>query len=109
MTNREFLNKRIRRSHSGMLAGFALMLVGMYVVAFLKSPWATIVPGIGFVMIVASGLFRTFAIRCPNCRNPVGAFATNPLGGALGISPKVKVCPFCVIELDSQLEARSAN
>jgi len=108
-TIREHLNERIRRSHNGMLAGFALILVGIYVTAFFRSPWAVIVPGIGFILVVASGLFRTFAIRCPNCRNPVGAFSRNPLGGSRGISQKVKVCPFCVVELDTEMASKSGQ
>ncbi len=109
MTIREHLNARIRRSHNGMLSGIALILVGMYVAALLRSSWAAIVPGVGFILAVASGLYRTFGIRCPHCRNPVGVFATNPLGGARGLSRKVKVCPFCVVDLDAEMGARSGQ
>ena len=106
---RQELNERIRRSHNGMLAGFALILVGMCVTAFLRSPWAAIMPGLGFMLVAAFGLYRTFGIRCPHCRNPVGAFATNPLGGARGISQKVRVCPFCAVDLDTEMGARSGQ
>ena len=106
ITIREHLNGQIRRSHNAMLGGFVVIIVGMYVVAFLKSPWAAVVPGLGFVLVLAAGLFRTFLIRCPKCRHPVGAFGTAPLGGSRGVSPEVRVCPFCVVDLDTEIGAR---
>ena len=59
---------------------------------------------IPFALFMFSCLYLLFGIRCPKCKGVLGYVVSWPPGKWLDISEKIKFCPFCGIELDSEIE-----
>jgi len=62
---------------------------------------------IPFAAVVVSTAYLMFGIRCPRCRDritPVVVHGTNPFR----VSPRLRFCPFCGVNLDAESEADSA-
>ena len=105
-TIRAYLQRQKRRRYAVSLAGFALFALGailsqlnqiLFVVAFA-----------GMAMIVA-GMLLTWAIRCPRCGQCLGQMLVSaPWSWAWTVSASMKFCPFCGVELDSELIERGS-
>lgn len=59
---------------------------------------------IPFALFMLSCLYLFCGIRCPKCKGALGYAICWPYGKWLNISEKIKFCPFCGIELDSEIE-----
>jgi apolipoprotein N-acyltransferase len=55
---------------------------------------------IAFIGFLGCILFLFFALRCPNCRGNMGYTIQWP-PSMWGVSERIKYCPFCAIELDT--------
>ncbi len=62
-------------------------------------PLLVFLPIVGFAGCV---LFMVFGLRCPNCKNNLGYTLSAPSMG-LGISNKLKYCPYCGVKLDTDM------
>jgi hypothetical protein len=99
MTIRDYLRRRKRISFAvlhlgvfiffgGAIAGFSgSKMFGLAILGF-------VVAGVGTVYLAR--------VRCPQCKERIGTLL-GPVGGHYSIPPKFRFCPFCGVELDTQI------
>ncbi|MFH1092749.1 MAG: hypothetical protein V1739_01180 [Candidatus Omnitrophota bacterium] len=58
---------------------------------------------IPFALFMIMCFYAIFGIRCPQCRGILGYAVSWPMGKWLNISEKIKFCPFCGVNLDSEI------
>ena len=61
-----------------------------------------IFPFAGFAIFAVSMVYLFWRIRCPRCRHlltPIMSY-----GSPLAISKEIKFCPFCGIDIDTELK-----
>jgi hypothetical protein len=78
---------------------FAVM--GIFEETFRSITLLLIVPFIGFAACI---LYLYFGIRCPSCKNPVAYLTYMNRGGYFHLSKNIRFCPFCGIEMDSDID-----
>jgi len=105
MTVRDHLRSKIKKAY---IVGFTgwLLLAGSIVLAPKASPVTVAIPGL--TLFFGAVIYTLLAVRCPRCRNRLGQTLTAGSGVPFSRS-KVRFCPFCGLELDSQdVQERSA-
>jgi len=110
MTAREVLDRRKRWVMGVIYGGLALFLFGFFGqrAMGLAVPALMIVGLAGFAVAWLVGMIAQFVgFRCPCCRGNLAPFAM--WQGGVTTSRKMRFCPFCGIELDSELEAQPAD
>ena len=98
MTIREKIAKTKRRGFG--VAFTCWLAFAIFGVAGVAGPLFVPVAIVAFIGFMGSGLFLIFALRCPNCGGNLGYTIQWP-PSFWGISEKIKYCPFCGIELDT--------
>jgi hypothetical protein len=63
-----------------------------------------IFPLIGFGVAFISIFYAFYGIRCPKCNGLFGYITMN-LGGPFAVSKKVKFCPFCGVNIDTEIHS----
>jgi hypothetical protein len=81
-------------------SGLAFSVLGM--IFSDKSTTFPILPFIGFAIFLISILYVFWGIRCPNCRQHLTPITS--YGSPFSVSKKIKYCPFCGIDIDSELK-----
>ena len=81
-------------------SGFAFFVLGM--IFGYKSTTLPFFPFIGFAIFLLSILYVFWGIRCPNCRHHLTPITS--YGNPFSIPKKIKYCPFCGIDIDSELK-----
>jgi hypothetical protein len=79
--------------------GMAFFVLGMILSD--KSSGLPILPFVGFPIFLLSIAYVFWGIRCPRCRyrlTPITSY-----GNPFSISKKIKYCPFCGIDIDTEL------
>jgi len=94
MTIREVLKKRVKLIWLLGFGGFFLIILGLYIGDATKTfPFISL---IGLASFVGAILFQGFGLRCPKCRENMQFLLQSR-------SEKMKVCPYCVESLDSEI------
>ncbi len=81
-------------------SGLVFFVLGMILSD--KSTTLPIFPFIGFLVLLLSIIYVFWGIRCPNCRNRLTPITS--YGSPFSVSRKIKYCPFCAIDIDSELQ-----
>jgi hypothetical protein len=71
-----------------------------------KSARFPIVPFFGFAFAFVSMFYSFWGIRCPNCKGNLGIMAMS-YGSPFSVSKKIKYCPFCGIDIDTELKEQN--
>jgi hypothetical protein len=96
MTIRESLNQKRRR-----LFYFALPLWALFAFAAATDrPWLVIPTFMGFMAAV---IYQFYGFRCPLCGGNLGVALGHP-GNVFTFGKKVRFCPFCSVDLDSEIK-----
>jgi hypothetical protein len=108
MTAREMLNKKMRWFGRGLSIGFGLFL-SSFIFVFWRFPPLILMAPLGiFVIIFAIAYIRTYALTCPRCLCNLGQ--RGALAGAwFVIDPLFKYCPYCALDMDTEIIDRSTN
>jgi hypothetical protein len=102
MTIRDVINKRKRR---GILITYGAL--GLVIADFIRAAISNTMPVvvfIGFPVFFGGLLYSMFWIICPSCKLTLGHMAMYS-GGPFSISKKFRFCPFCGVDLDSEVKA----
>ncbi|MCX5834485.1 MAG: hypothetical protein NTV99_08265 [Deltaproteobacteria bacterium] len=106
MTVRDVLNKKKRYIAILLYFSFAIFLLGfLFSVIF---PAFAVIGFWGFGIFFVTLGYAYFGIRCPVCRGIWGILAMRS-GTPFSISRKLKFCPYCGVDLDSQDERMLLN
>jgi len=100
MTIRSEIGNRKRKAMILGYFGLAFFVLGM--IFNNKSNTLPILPFIGFVIFSLSLLYVFWGIRCPKCGHRLTPITT--YGSPFSVSTKIKCCPFCGIDMDSESE-----
>jgi hypothetical protein len=100
MTIRSKIGNKKRKAMILGYSGLAFFVLGM--IFSDKSTTLPIPPFIGFAIFSLSLLYVFWGIRCPECGHHLAPITT--YGSPFSISRKNKYCPFCGIDMDSELE-----
>ena len=103
MTIRSEISNKKRKAMILGYSGGALFLLG--IIFSVKSTTLPIIPFIGFAIFLLSILYVFWAIRCPRCKHRLSPITH--YGSPLSISKKIKYCPFCGIDIDTELKAEN--
>ena len=102
MTIRDHLNRKMRPFFIVMGVCFVLFaLSGPLAASMRVLPLLPFIPFLGFAGCI---LYLYFRIRCPNCNNPISQLPMMAGGGFFRFSRKLKCCPFCGIDFDTELK-----
>ncbi len=105
MTVRSQLNSKKRRLLTVTYSGITLFVFG--IILGVKSESLPFWPFIGFgVFFVSITLYGFWGFRCPHCRGNLGYVAMY-YGSPFSVSKKIKYCPFCGIDIDSELREQN--
>jgi hypothetical protein len=86
------------------LAGSAVVLAQQGVLAV--QPYIAMLPGaVVFVLALAYGTYLAF--WCPRCAGPWGMLVMRNGKGFFSIDPRIRFCPYCAYDIDSELDAPS--
>ena len=106
MTIRTFLNRRVWRVKAAYTAAFALCFLGV-LVAWVWPP-AVFAVMLGFVAAVGVMVHAYFwGVLCPRCRGNL--FMVTGQGGGWSVDRRVRFCPYCGVEFDSELGEAEAD
>jgi hypothetical protein len=101
MTIRTKISKKKRNLLIIGYSGFAFFAIGM--IFNDKSGSLPVLPLIGFAVFFVSMFYAFWGIRCPRCRGNLG-YIVMYFSSPFSISKKIKYCPFCGIDLDTELK-----
>jgi len=106
LTIRERISRRKRKAGLAAYGGFALFALGLFLDGSGRTWLIMAIPGI--VVFVGATLYLQFFVRCPACGGAIG-YATSYSSSPLSVSRKIRFCPFCGINLDSELDEREVK
>ena len=98
MNVRSVTNKGKRRLSLVAYLGVALFFVGILLSPINRNMFTLALIGFGLTLVAV--VYAFFAIPCPRCRTAWGYVAMYS-GGLLSISKKIKFCPYCGVDIDS--------
>jgi hypothetical protein len=101
VTIREKLAGQRSKAQLIALSGLALLALGGLAASTQHELWP--LPVVGFVLFFGGTLYQSFGIRCPRCREAVGHVIMSS-SGLFSVSAKFRFCPYCGVELDTQLD-----
>jgi hypothetical protein len=100
MTIRSEISNKKRK---GMIIAYSGLAFSVLAIIFSdKSTSLPILPFIGLAVFLLSLIYVFRAMRCPRCRHyllPIMSY-----GSPFSVSKKIKYCPFCGIDIDSELK-----
>jgi len=86
-----------------MITGYSgLVFSVLAMILSYKSTGLPILPFAGFAVFVGSMVYLFWAIRCPCCKNRLTPIMS--YGSPFSVSKKIKYCPFCGIDMDTELK-----
>ena len=106
MTIRSQINKNKRKISLTAYAGFLVFIAGSLLSRLNRTFF--ILALVGFGVLFTSMIYAFFRVPCPRCNNSWGYIALYS-GGPFSLSKKVKFCPYCGVDLDSDLHVDSSE
>jgi hypothetical protein len=103
MTLRQAINKQKRGA--GLLAYIGLLIFAWGLFNSIANQRTAMMALAGLALSWLAIFYILLAVRCPKCRGPVGASAAFS-SGLLAMPKKVKFCPYCGVDIDSEIVAR---
>jgi endogenous inhibitor of DNA gyrase (YacG/DUF329 family) len=103
MTIRFVINKKRRTLSILIYIGFALFFAGTLSAEYLNLKGLLIAGLIGFAIAGIGIIYALFGISCPKCGNSWRYLATSS-GNPFSISKKIRFCPYCGTDVDSDLD-----
>ncbi len=105
ITIRDYLRRQKRRSFAVLHLGVLIFIGGAIASAsgskmFVFAIFGFVVAGLGMVYLAR--------VRCPNCKERIGPIL-RPLSGQYSIPRNFRFCPFCGVELDTQVPDEQAS
>jgi hypothetical protein len=101
MTIRSHISRKKRKIFIVTYSGLLFFILGIILSTTLGI--MPLVPFIGFAVFFVSIACAFWGIRCPHCKGNFGYIAMYH-GSPFSVSKKVKYCPFCGIDIDTELE-----
>jgi hypothetical protein len=98
MNVRSVINKGKRRISLAAYSGAVLFFVGILLSPITRLMFTLALIGFGLTFVTV--IYAFFAIPCPRCRSAWGYVAMYS-GGLFSISKKIKFCPYCGVDIDS--------
>src|SRR3989338_8422318 len=82
------------------------LLFAVSILLIQKNEIFSIISILAFIGFFVSVIRLCLFIRCPRCKNNLGYVICWPQTWSIAkISPKIKLCPFCGVDLDSEIAA----
>jgi hypothetical protein len=100
MNVRSIINKDKRRLSLVAYLGVALFFVGVLLSPIARHMFTLALVGVGLTFV--SVVYAFFSISCPRC-NATWGYVAMYSGGMLSISKKIKFCPYCGVDIDSDI------
>ena len=102
MTIRSQINAVRRKTLVFTWSAFLLFIIGL----FLSQAYPVFISigVLGFLGFMSGVFFLLFGIRCPQCKGQIGYAIIWPPGRLFTISKKIKFCPFCGVDIDSEIQ-----
>lgn len=104
MKIREKLNQTRKKMFLLSFTFWVLIIAGLVYSTIQKNDLFPILILIPFILFIFTCSYSLFGIRCPKCKGVLGYALAWPLGKRLNISEKIKFCPFCGVDFDSEIE-----
>jgi hypothetical protein len=102
VTIRATISRRMCKAAILMYCAMALFLItALWAIA--KDEKLVTFSLIPFVVAMAATAYLVHGMRCPHCRVRLGSIVCYG-GNPFRISPRVHFCPFCGVDLDSELD-----
>ena len=101
MTIRSQISRKKRKALISAYSGMAFFFLG--IILLHESGWPLILMFIGFAVAAVSLLYAFWRIRCPCCKGNIGYVAMY-YGTPFSLSKKINFCPFCGINIDTELK-----
>lgn len=101
MTIRGDINKQKKYCNLITIFGLLVIMFGIFIEQGKYFNPITFFLGGGILLV--SSFISYFKVKCPKCKNKWGHMAIYS-GGLFNISKKIKYCPFCAVDLDSDLK-----
>ncbi len=102
MTVREHLNRKIAPAR--MITLVCLILWFVFNPLARTSPYMILLLLVPLVGVAGGAIYLYGGIRCPVCYNRVGNVINMYRGGFLRLSKNIGFCPFCGIDMDSEID-----
>jgi hypothetical protein len=100
MNVRSTINKGKRSISLLAYSGIVLFFVGILLSPITRYMFTLAL--IGFGLTLVSVIYAFFAIPCPKCKRAWGYVAMYS-GGLFSISKKIKFCPYCGVDVDTDI------
>jgi hypothetical protein len=117
MTIRDYLNKKKAKASLISFFGIGIFILNI-VYQIVANPdsirlnsingYILIIGLMGFFIGGAGVLLGLYGIKCPNCKGTLGYILSNS-GSFLTKSKKIRFCPYCSVDFDSNLETIKSN
>ena len=102
MTIRDKITAAQRKANTVAIIGWLAGVVGVVLGAYVHGAFGLLFfPGA--LVCVAGVLYMLFGIRCPQCRGTLGHMSKYQIRAFWGIPKRIRFCPFCGVDLDSEL------
>lgn len=103
MKIREKLNQTRKKMYFLGLISWVLFVAGIVLMASQKNNYFPILILIPFALFMFICFYSIFGIICPKCKGVLGYVLVWPPARWFNISEKIKFCPFCGIDFDSEI------
>ena len=101
MTIRSQINAMKRRTVTIALAAWLVMAA--FGILAVNRPAFSGLGLLGIIGFLSAMLYMLFCVRCTACKEQILCATSWPPGGFFSISKKIRFCPFCGINLDSEV------
>ena len=102
MTIRDKLTRARRKAGIAAIIGWFVCLIGMVLTVFRGQLFLLVfIPGA--IVFAAGVLYALLGMRCPQCGGRLGWAIAYPTRSFFKMPDTIKFCPFCGVELDSEL------
>ncbi len=102
MTIRATLIRKLRLVNWMTILGFVAFTVSLVLGGIFEFSFWDFASCSALALVVFATGYLFFGIRCPHCQNRVG-YNLNSLTSCFKSQKPVKYCPFCAVDLDSEL------
>ena len=104
MTLRSLINKKKRKISITLYSGFFVFIAAVLLSHINRTFLILALFAFGVVFITM--IYAFYRVPCPRCNNSWGYIAMYS-GGPFSLSKKLKFCPYCGVNLDSDLHVDS--
>ncbi len=104
MSIRTEINKKKRTLDIVAVSGFAVFGIGL--VSMERARYLSTIAVIGFLIFFGAILYSFYGIKCLKCKGQFG-YIVMSMGTLFSVSKKIKYCPFCGVDIDTELKNNS--